>query len=70
MGIYLGLISGTSVDASDAALVDFDVAPLSILGTAALIAPNPLASTAALGLDPDEARTRFGRRVSLRLKNT
>ena len=35
MGIYLGLISGTSMDAIDAALVDFDVAPLSILATSA-----------------------------------
>ena len=35
MGIYLGLISGTSMDAIDAALVDFNVAPLSILATSA-----------------------------------
>lgn len=35
MGIYLGLISGTSMDAIDAALVDFDVAPLSIMATGA-----------------------------------
>ena len=28
MGLYLGLISGTSMDAIDAALVDFDTAPL------------------------------------------
>jgi anhydro-N-acetylmuramic acid kinase len=35
MGIYLGLISGTSVDAIDAALVDFDVAPLRIIATSA-----------------------------------
>ena len=35
MGIYLGLISGTSMDAIDAALVDFDVAPLRILATSA-----------------------------------
>ncbi len=35
MGIYLGLISGTSLDAIDAALVDFDVAPLRILATSA-----------------------------------
>jgi anhydro-N-acetylmuramic acid kinase len=31
MAIYLGLISGTSMDAIDAALVDFDVAPLRII---------------------------------------
>jgi anhydro-N-acetylmuramic acid kinase len=35
MGIYLGLISGTSMDAIDAALVDFDVAPLKIIATSA-----------------------------------
>jgi anhydro-N-acetylmuramic acid kinase len=35
MGIYLGLISGTSMDAIDAALVDFDVVPLRIIATSA-----------------------------------
>ena len=35
MGIFLGLISGTSVDAIDAALVDFDVAPLRVIATSA-----------------------------------
>ncbi len=35
MGIYLGLISGTSMDAIDAALVDFDAAPLRIIATGA-----------------------------------
>jgi anhydro-N-acetylmuramic acid kinase len=35
MGIYLGLISGTSMDAIDAALVDFDAAPLRIIATSA-----------------------------------
>jgi len=35
MGIYLGLISGTSMDAIDAALVDFDVAPLQVIATSA-----------------------------------
>lgn len=35
MGLYLGLMSGTSMDAIDAALVDFDVAPLSIVATSA-----------------------------------
>ena len=35
MGIYLGLISGTSMDAIDAALVDFDVAPLRIIAARA-----------------------------------
>jgi anhydro-N-acetylmuramic acid kinase len=31
MGLYLGLISGTSMDAIDAALVDFETAPLRII---------------------------------------
>ena len=35
MGLYLGLISGTSMDAIDAVLVDFDVAPLRIIATGA-----------------------------------
>jgi anhydro-N-acetylmuramic acid kinase len=35
MGFYLGLISGTSMDAIDAALVDFDAAPLRIIATSA-----------------------------------
>jgi anhydro-N-acetylmuramic acid kinase len=35
MAIYLGLISGTSMDAIDAALVDFDVAPMRIIATSA-----------------------------------
>jgi anhydro-N-acetylmuramic acid kinase len=35
MAIYLGLISGTSMDAIDAALVDFNVAPLRIIATSA-----------------------------------
>jgi anhydro-N-acetylmuramic acid kinase len=35
MGIYLGLISGTSMDAIDAALVDFDAAPPQVLATSA-----------------------------------
>jgi anhydro-N-acetylmuramic acid kinase len=35
MGFYLGLISGTSMDAIDAALVDFDAAPLHIIATSA-----------------------------------
>jgi len=35
MGFYLGMISGTSMDAIDTALVDFDVAPLRIIATAA-----------------------------------
>jgi anhydro-N-acetylmuramic acid kinase len=35
MALYLGLISGTSMDAIDAALVDFDAAPLRIIATSA-----------------------------------
>jgi anhydro-N-acetylmuramic acid kinase len=35
MGLYLGLMSGTSMDAIDAALVDFDVSPLRIIATSA-----------------------------------
>jgi len=35
MVFYLGLISGTSMDAIDAALVDFDAAPLRIIATGA-----------------------------------
>jgi anhydro-N-acetylmuramic acid kinase len=35
MGLYLGLISGTSMDAIDAALVDFDAAPLRIVAASA-----------------------------------
>jgi 1,6-anhydro-N-acetylmuramate kinase len=36
MGPYLGLISGTSMDAIDAALVDFDVSPLSLIAASAV----------------------------------
>jgi anhydro-N-acetylmuramic acid kinase len=35
MGIFLGLISGTSMDAIDAALVDFGSSPLQIIATSA-----------------------------------
>lgn len=35
MGLYLGLISGTSMDAIDAALVDFDARPLKVVAAAA-----------------------------------
>jgi anhydro-N-acetylmuramic acid kinase len=35
MGYYLGLMSGTSMDAIDAALVDFDVSPLRIIAASA-----------------------------------
>jgi anhydro-N-acetylmuramic acid kinase len=35
MGFYLGLMSGTSMDAMDAALVDFDTSPLRIVAASA-----------------------------------
>jgi anhydro-N-acetylmuramic acid kinase len=35
MGLYLGLMSGTSMDAIDAALVDFAVSPLRIIAVSA-----------------------------------
>jgi anhydro-N-acetylmuramic acid kinase len=35
MGLYLGLISGTSMDAIDAALIDFDTSPLTLLAASA-----------------------------------
>ena len=35
MGLYLGLMSGTSMDAIDASLVDFDTKPLRILASSA-----------------------------------
>jgi anhydro-N-acetylmuramic acid kinase len=35
MGLFLGLISGTSMDAIDAALVDFDTSPLSLVAASA-----------------------------------
>jgi anhydro-N-acetylmuramic acid kinase len=41
MGLYLGLISGTSMDAIDAALVDFAQSPLSLV------------AASATALDPD-----------------
>ena len=36
MGLFLGLISGTSMDAIDAALADFDVSPLSLIAASAV----------------------------------
>ena len=35
MGLYIGLMSGTSMDAIDASLVDFEVAPLRVVGCSA-----------------------------------
>jgi anhydro-N-acetylmuramic acid kinase len=49
MGLYLGLMSGTSMDAIDAALVDFDVTPLKIVATgASAIEPKLKSSIASL----------------------
>jgi anhydro-N-acetylmuramic acid kinase len=59
MGFYLGLMSGTSMDAIDAALVDLDVSPGGahsaglVQAIAQLMAPDRVATTATLGLDPD-----------------
>jgi len=36
MALFLGLISGTSMDAIDAALADFDTSPLSLLAASAV----------------------------------
>jgi anhydro-N-acetylmuramic acid kinase len=35
MGLYLGLMSGTSMDAIDAALIDFDASPLRVIAASA-----------------------------------
>jgi anhydro-N-acetylmuramic acid kinase len=35
MGLYLGMISGTSMDAIDAALVDFSGSPLRVVAASA-----------------------------------
>jgi len=42
MGFYLGLMSGTSMDAIDAAIVDFDVRPLRIVAASATPFDPPL----------------------------
>jgi anhydro-N-acetylmuramic acid kinase len=49
MALYLGLISGTSMDAIDAALVDFDAKPLRVVAASATAyEPTLKARTAAL----------------------
>ena len=49
MALFIGLISGTSMDAIDAALVDFDVSPLRVVATSATaFEPSLKARTAAL----------------------
>ena len=56
MGLYLGLISGTSLDAIDAALVDFDADPLQVVAaTAAAYEPSLKRRLAALIDAPDLA---------------
>jgi anhydro-N-acetylmuramic acid kinase len=42
MGLYLGLMSGTSMDAIDAAVVDFDVSPLRVVAAHATPLPPEL----------------------------
>ncbi len=51
MGLYLGLMSGTSMDAIDAALVDFDVTPLSIVAASATAFEPALKSRVASIMD-------------------
>jgi anhydro-N-acetylmuramic acid kinase len=55
MGLYLGLMSGTSMDAIDAVLVDFDAKPLHIVAAAASpYAPRLKQRIAALIESPDQ----------------
>jgi anhydro-N-acetylmuramic acid kinase len=58
MGLYLGLMSDTSMDAIDAVLVDFDVTPLSIVATNATAFEPALRSRIASLME-------FAERVSL-----
>ena len=51
MGLYIGLMSGTSMDAIDAALVDFDTAPLRIIAASATRFAAPLKHRIAAILD-------------------
>jgi anhydro-N-acetylmuramic acid kinase len=54
MGLYLGLMSGTSMDAIDASLVDFDVKPLRVVASSATrFDPQLKARIAALLESPD-----------------
>jgi anhydro-N-acetylmuramic acid kinase len=55
MSLYLGLMSGTSMDAIDAAVVDFDVSPLRILAASATPFERGLKQRIAALMDcPDE----------------
>jgi anhydro-N-acetylmuramic acid kinase len=51
MGFYLGLMSGTSMDAIDAALVDFDVPPPRIIAASATAFDSKLKRRIAAALD-------------------
>jgi len=51
MGLYVGLISGTSMDAIDAAAVDFDATPLRVVATRAAAFERGLADRLASILD-------------------
>jgi len=54
MGLYLGLMSGTSMDAIDASLVDFDVKPLRVVASSATrFDPQLKTRIAALLESPD-----------------
>jgi anhydro-N-acetylmuramic acid kinase len=54
MALFLGLISGTSMDAIDAALADFDVSPLSLIAASAVpFEPELKERVAALVDAPD-----------------
>jgi anhydro-N-acetylmuramic acid kinase len=54
MALYLGMISGTSMDAIDAALVDFENAPLSIVATSATPYDDDLKSRIAALIESHE----------------
>jgi anhydro-N-acetylmuramic acid kinase len=51
MALYVGLISGTSMDAIDAAVVDFDVKPLQVIATSATPFEPRLKARVAAAID-------------------
>jgi anhydro-N-acetylmuramic acid kinase len=55
MALYLGLISGTSMDAIDAALVDFGVKPLRVVATSATPFEPQLKARVAAAIDRAES---------------